>query len=254
MDKRFIGIYDVFSAMIVSTKHTNLFLSGLSYTASTYGLPDIGFMTWRDVIYITENIKSRCANTNLLVDVDDGFGGAEIASYVTKELEKVGAWGIVLEDQARPKKCGHLDGKQVVPIDSYLEILEAVILSKKKLFIVARTDSTDFEEQVKRLAIFSKYPVDAILVDGISIERYIELKKLTNKKLFLNYIHGGSALLKPEYISLIDYIIYSTQCIGSAALAISKATQSIKTDLIFHEYEGFNLNEIRNITEKDFRA
>ncbi len=70
--KKFIGVYDTFSSLVVTKKHKDIFLSGLSYTASQYGLPDIGFLTWEDVITQAGRIMSYCPDCNLLVDIDDG--------------------------------------------------------------------------------------------------------------------------------------------------------------------------------------
>lgn len=250
MTKKFIGIYDVFSAMVVHKTHNDLFLSGFSYTASAYGLADIGFMTWQDVIDIAARIKSRCKDTNLLVDIDDGFGGSEIAGYVTKELEKIGVWGVILEDQARPKKCGHVDGKKVIQLDRYLEVLESVVKSSNNLRIIARTDSTDHDEQTHRLKVFCQYPIYAALVDGISIERYFELKKTSDKKLCLNYIYGGRAVVDSASLNLIDHLIFSTSCIGSVGHAIVQTTNKIKDNSIFNSSQHLSLSEIRDITEK----
>ena len=250
MNKKFIGIYDVFSAMIVNSVHKDLFLSGLSYTASNYGLPDIGFMGWEDVISTAAKIKSRCRGVNLLVDIDDGFGGAEIASFVVRELEKIGVWGVVLEDQARPKRCGHVEGKKILPVENYLTTLEAVVQTSRNLRVVARTDSTEFDEQVKRLDIFSKYRIYAALVDGVSVERYFELKKWTNNKLFLNYIHGGNASIDKKLVNSVDCMIFSTSCLGGAGSAVIQTVRAIKENSIFNNPQGLSLNEIRDITEK----
>lgn len=249
MTKKFIGVYDVFSSMIVHRTHHDLFLSGFSYTASTYGLADIGFMTWQDVIETAARIKSRCKDVNLLVDIDDGFGGPDIAGYVAKELEKIGVWGIVLEDQARPKKCGHVDGKKVVSLDKYLEVLESVIKKSNNLRIIARTDSTDPDEQVHRLQAFCQYPIYAALVDGISTERYFELKKISTKMLCLNYIYGGRAIINNSSLDLIDHLIFSTSCISSVGHALVQTTNKIIDNSIFGVSKHLSLSEIREITE-----
>lgn len=248
--RTFIGVYDVFSSMIVSKQHPDLFLSGLCYTASHYGLPDIGFLTWEDILSQSQQIVSRCPGTNLLVDIDDGFGGAEIAGHVTRELEKSGAFGVVLEDQKRPKKCGHLPGKHVLPLDEYLVVLDSVLSARKRLFVVARTDCGEEAEAIKRIKAFSQLPVDAILVDGIGLEAYRNYQKYTAKPLVYNYIAGGKTRVAAGDIEIM---LMSTPCLAAAGRAIKETVEAIESNQ-FDQLRGYSLKEIRVLSEQGFSS
>lgn len=246
--RQFIGIYDTFSSLVVTKKHNDIFLSGLSYTASQYGLPDIGFLTWEDVIIQARRIMSCCPGCNLLIDIDDGFGGAQITQYVVKNLEQIGAFGIVLEDQKRPKKCGHLPGKQLIPLEEHTEILDAAIRARKKLFVIARTDATDMNEVIRRIKVYNTMDVDAILVDGITLDKYFELKKIITKPLVYNFIPGGNS---DKINQNIDIMLLSLACLSPTGAAIDQMTTSIlNNDYSILNETSFKLNTVREYTEK----
>lgn len=248
--KKFIGIYDTFSSLVVTKKHKDIFLSGLSYTASQYGLPDIGFLSWEDVITQASRIMSCCPDCNLLVDIDDGFGGAQIAQHVVKSLEQIGVFGVVLEDQKRPKKCGHLPGKQLIPLEEHVEILQAVISSRKNLFVIARTDASEIDEVIRRIKKYDTMDVDAILVDGISVSKYAELRQRISKPLVYNFISGGNS---DEIEQDIDIMLISLACLSPAGAAIDRMVDGVLKDdySILNETE-FKLNKVREYTEKNF--
>src|SRR5206468_12283725 len=113
----FIGVYDAYSASLAAARFDTLFLSGFSFSASYYGLPDEGFIAWPDMVACTQRIRAVTPAAHLLVDMDDGYGDSGVATHAAAMLESAGASAIVLEDQLRPKKCGHLDGKQVMDLD-----------------------------------------------------------------------------------------------------------------------------------------
>jgi 2-methylisocitrate lyase-like PEP mutase family enzyme len=135
----FIGVYDVFSASLAARQFDALFVSGFGFAASHYGLPDIGFISWPEILNFVQRIRSIVPGHHLLVDIDDGYCDTEVACHVARSLEKLGASGIVLEDQARPRSCGHTDGKQILPLENYLAKLKSVLTARRDLFVVART-------------------------------------------------------------------------------------------------------------------
>src|SRR2546421_3154910 len=106
----FIGIYDAFSATIAAKHSPNLFYSGFGFAASHYGLPDIGYIAWTDIVQAAWRIRQILPGHKLLVDIDDGYVDAEVSCHVVQQLEVMGVAMVMLEDQARPRRCGHLDG------------------------------------------------------------------------------------------------------------------------------------------------
>jgi 2-methylisocitrate lyase-like PEP mutase family enzyme len=93
----FIGVYDVFSATLAGRHFDSLFVSGFGFAASHYGLPDIGFITWTDIVDYVQRLRTVLPFHHLLVDIDDGYCDPEVACHVVSVLEAAGASGVVLE-------------------------------------------------------------------------------------------------------------------------------------------------------------
>jgi 2-methylisocitrate lyase-like PEP mutase family enzyme len=222
----FIGVYDAYSASLAAAQFDTLFLSGFSFSASYYGLPDQGFIAWPDMVACTQRIRAVAPRAHLLVDMDDGYGDAGVATHAATMLEVAGASGIVLEDQLRPKKCGHFDGKQVMELDDYLQKLERVLAAGRGLVVIARTDAVDPAERLRRARAFDRTAADAVLVDGVADMVFLrELRREVKKPLVFNQIAGGKSParswteLKEAGVSIV---IYSTPCLFAAHQAIEQ--------------------------------
>src|SRR5262249_863067 len=138
----FMGVYDAFSAALAGRYFDALFVSGFGFAASHYGLPDIGVIAWPDIVAFVGRLRTVMPSPDVRVDMDDGYCDVEVACHVVSLLERAGASGVVLEDQRRPRKCGHFDGKQLLPLEDYVEKLERVLATRRDLFVVARTDAS----------------------------------------------------------------------------------------------------------------
>jgi 2-methylisocitrate lyase-like PEP mutase family enzyme len=230
----FVGIYDVFSASLVANQFEALFLSGFGLAASTYGLPDIGFIGWADLATTTGRLRSLLPNHHLLIDIDDGFGDPTVASHVALSLERCGASGVVLEDQARPRRCGHFSGKRLLSLPDYVAKLEAVVQNCSSMVVVARTDASNPEEILSRVQAYEKAGCDAVLADGIEDMNLIEqLRASVNCPLFCNVIgggkipHGSRADLAARGV---EGLIYSTPCLFAAQSAIEESLGRLARD------------------------
>jgi 2-methylisocitrate lyase-like PEP mutase family enzyme len=228
----FIGIYDTFSASLAAQHFDALFLSGFGFAASYYGLPDIGFIAWPDIVAWAERVRTILPEHHLMVDIDDGYCDTEVACHVVSRLEAVGASGVILEDQKRPRKCGHFSGKQLLELDQYIEKLNRVLKTRRDLFVVARTDASDPREIERRVRAFAQTDADAILVDGLRDLRVIpRLQKIVDRPFAFNQIAGGKSprvdldQLKDLSVSIV---IYSTPCLFAAQAAIDQAMNSLK--------------------------
>ena len=229
----FIGVYDVFSASMAGKHYDSLFISGFGFAASYYGLPDIGFITWTDIVDYVRRIRTVLPEHNLLVDIDDGYCDPEVACHVVSVLEASGASGVVLEDQKRPRKCGHFDGKQIMELDEYIAKLKAVLATRRDMVVIARTDS-DPDDIAKRIHAFEEAGADAVLVDGLKDLNIVrELTRQVNRPFCFNQIAGGKSPactqteLKEAGISLV---IYSTPCLFAAQSAMEEAMVKLKAN------------------------
>lgn len=228
----FIGVYDVFSATVAARHFDSLFVSGFGFAASNYGLPDIGFITWTDIVAFVQRIRTVLPTHNLLVDIDDGYCDPEVACHVVSVLEAAGASGVVLEDQKRPRRCGHFEGKQIMELDEYLAKLKAVLATRRDMVVIARTDSADLDDIARRVKAFAEAGADAVLVDGLkSLDTVRELSKLVDRPFCFNQIAGGKspACTQSELSEAgVSLVIYSTPCLFSAQTAIEDAMVTLK--------------------------
>lgn len=228
----FIGVYDVFSAAIAGRYFDSLFISGFGFAASFYGLPDIGFIAWPDIVAFVHRIRTVLPQHHLLVDIDDGYCDPEVACHVVSLLEGVGASGVVLEDQKRPRKCGHYDGKQIMDCSDYVAKLKRVLATRRGLYVVARTDASDPADIMNRLSAYSAAGADALLADGLrDLEILRELRAKLQKPLVFNQIAGGKSpscdLPTLEQLGA-SLVIYSTPCLFSAQEAMEDAMEHLR--------------------------
>ncbi|MEM1368158.1 MAG: isocitrate lyase/PEP mutase family protein [Cyanobacteria bacterium P01_H01_bin.15] len=221
----FMGVYDAFSAAIAGRYYQTLFLSGYGFGASYYGLPDIGFIAWADMVNFVQRLRTILPEHLLLVDIDDGYVDVQTACHVVRQLEQLGAAGVILEDQKRPRRCGHVDGKQLLDTDSYGKKLTNVLAARDRLFVVARTDATELPEIIQRCKHYANIGADAVLADGIKDLGILKtLKSEVSVPIVFNQIAGGKSPtctlteLNNAGVSLVNY---STPCLFAAQAAIT---------------------------------
>ncbi|MFJ8856011.1 oxaloacetate decarboxylase [Streptomyces sp. NPDC102437] len=255
-----IGIYDMYSASVVARHYDGFFVSGFGFAASHYGLPDIGFIAWPDMVAFVERLRLAFPSHHLLVDIDDGYVDPEVACHVVQRLERIGASGVILEDQKRPRRCGHADGKQVLPLEEYLEKLNLVLESRRDLVVVARTDATEESDILRRAEALAETDADVVLVDGVrSVEWIKRIRKVVgDKPLLFNQIAGGKSprLSLSELTDLeCQVAIYSTPCLFAAHAAIDSALTDLKqSDGRLPEFvpaEGIGVQRSTELLEKN---
>ncbi|MFD0685543.1 isocitrate lyase/PEP mutase family protein [Actinomadura fibrosa] len=230
-----IGVFDMFSASVAAQHYDGLFVSGFGFAASYYGLPDIGFIAWPDMVAFVQRLRLAFPAQHLLVDIDDGYVDPEVACHVVEQLEMIGASGVILEDQQRPRRCGHVEGKRILPLQEYLDKLEMVLNTRRDLVVVARTDATDEEEILIRARALAETDADVILVDGVRSVEWIHRVRavIGDKPLLFNQIAGGKSprISLPELADLgVNVAIYSTPCLFAAQSAMDEALLRLKGD------------------------
>jgi 2-methylisocitrate lyase-like PEP mutase family enzyme len=221
-----IGVYDVFSALIAAQRFEGVFCGGYGYAASAYGLPDVGYVNWRDITDFATKIRHALPGTHILVDVDDGFGDEVVASNTIRVLESNGLSAVMMEDQKRPRRCGHFEGKQVLPVEEYLVKLNKVIETRSSLFVIARTDCTDPSEAIERGIRFAEAGADGVMVEAIrDLETIAKLRSHVTVPIMVNQLHGGKSP-NWRFDELEDagasIVIYSTPCLFAAQHSIER--------------------------------
>jgi methylisocitrate lyase len=199
-----VGITNPYTALMVQkVGFKAIYLSGGATANSGFGVPDTGITTCEEVAYeamkITDN---ELLNIPLLVDIDTGWGDPKKAILAMEEA-RVSA--VHMEDQvADMKRCGHLEGKQIVPIDEMVDRIEQAISGRgnKDLFIFARTDAVG-DEAIKRAVAYEKAGVDGIFAEGISdINEYDKFKKALKVPILANITeYGKTPLYTPKELA-----------------------------------------------------
>ncbi|MGB6161181.1 MAG: isocitrate lyase/PEP mutase family protein [Pseudonocardiaceae bacterium] len=230
-----IGVFDMFSASLTAQHYGGMFVSGFGFAASYYGLPDIGFIAWPDMVNFVQRLRMAFPHQHLLVDIDDGYVDPEVACHVVEHLERIGASGVILEDQKRPRRCGHVDGKQILPLPEYLEKLNLVLQTRDEMVVVARTDATEESEILRRAEALAATDADMLLVDGVrSVDWIRKIRGVIGAKpLLFNQIAGGKSpqLSLTELEDLgVNATIYSTPCLFAAQTAIDNALRELRAN------------------------
>ena len=191
------GVYDALGAKIVEkVGFEAMFQTGYGTSATLFGMPDYGFIGSTETV---DNARRICRATSIpvIVDVDTGYGNALTVDKLIRELEVAGASGIFLEDQKWPKRCGHMQGKEIIPKDEYAEKLQAAIdaRSNKDFIIVARTDARAIEgldNAIERGLYYKKIGADVIFIEAPkNIQEMSKIGNAIDAPLVANMIEGG---------------------------------------------------------------
>ena len=193
------GIYDALSALIAEQSGFEaLYLSGASIAYTRLGRSDVGLTTFTEVADTLARITERVA-LPVIVDADTGFGNALNVMRTVKGFERAGAAMIQIEDQTFPKRCGHLDGKAVVPVGEMVGKLKAALDARtsSNTLILARTDALAVEgldTAFERAQAYLEAGVDALFIEALRSPAQMEAacQRFAGRiPLLANMVEGG---------------------------------------------------------------
>lgn len=190
-------------------------IGGFGLAGSRYALPDVGLASFGEVVAGVRDVMMG-SKLPVLVDADEGYGDVKNVVRTVETLESLGAAGMVLEDQASPKRCGHLDGKSVVPVDLAQRKLDAALSARTspEFFIVARTDALGplgIDEAIARGRLFAQMGADAVFVEAPTSRA--ELERIGGElgglaPLLANMAEGGrTPLTDPEDLADMGFSV-----------------------------------------------
>jgi methylisocitrate lyase len=175
------GCHDALSAKIV--EHAGfeaIQISGFGLAGSLLGKPDVGLMDMKDILDITGHI-TRAVNIPVMADIDTGGGNAINAAVLTERLLEMGVAGVNIEDQIFPKRCGHMEGKQVTDAEEMVGKIRAMSDTRRRLgqdiVINARTDSFavhGLTDAIERANLYLHAGADMVFIDGIGTRADIQ--------------------------------------------------------------------------------
>jgi 2-methylisocitrate lyase-like PEP mutase family enzyme len=233
------GCFDGLSARLVQEAGFEAaYLSG-GAVARSMGIPDIGLVTMSESIDRAVQVVSAI-NIPIIADADTGYGNAVNLVRSVREFERAGVAAIHIEDQITPKRCGHLDGKEVISLSEMAKKLEAAMANRTDpdFCIIARTDArgvNGFDDAVKRANAFAKLGVDAVFFEAPqSEEELAEIpQRVPNIPLLVNVFKGGKTPMLPmERLEKMGYriAIYPSETQRAAIHAMRTALSTLKRE------------------------
>jgi methylisocitrate lyase len=264
------GVYDALSAKIASRAGFEvIFITGYSLSATLLGEPDFGLLTQSEVVSAAQRICS-VVDTPVIVDADTGYGNAINVMRTVQDLIRAGAGGMFLEDQIWPKRCGHMKGKQVIPLEEHVKKLKAAVEAKgdNDFYIVARTDSRQalgLDEAIKRGRAFKAAGADAVFIEAPESKQ--EMKDISRQvpgPLVANMLERGvTPLMGPKELKELgfDLIVWPLAPLYSVAKSLTEVYTTLRRDgstmaildrlMPFDDFNGIvGLNEKYALDEK----
>ena len=225
------GVFNPMSALIAEqVGFRALYFSGAAFSASL-GIPDIGLFTL-DELTTAVRWVTKATSLPLIVDADTGFGEAINVHRTVTDLEAAGAAAIQMEDQVMPKRCGHLDGKQIVSAEEFAVKIKAASEARRSSLIIARTDSKavyGMGEAVKRGKLYLEAGADIIFPEALeSQEEFAEYSRLVDAPLLANMTEfGKTPYLTVEQFGELGYklVIFPVTALRVAAKAMEGALE-----------------------------
>ncbi len=190
------GAYDAITArMIAQAGFSAVYMTGAG-TAATLGYPDYGLVTMTEMVDNAARL-ARAVDVPVIADADTGYGNELNVIRTVQEHERAGTAGIHIEDQVSPKKCGHLDDKQIVPREDWTAKIRAACAARRdpNFLIIARTDSramAGFDEAVARSKAALAAGADMVFLEAPqTMEEIAAVPKLVGGACLLNVVRGG---------------------------------------------------------------
>lgn len=224
------GIHDMVTAVIADRVGFDIvYGTGYWLTASAYGLPDAGLVTYTQMLDRHATIM-RTSKAALIADADTGFGGLLNVQHTVRGYEAAGISAIQIEDQEFPKKCGHTPHRRVIPVEDMVQKIRVAADTREDMLIIARTDARQSEGMdavLRRLEAYAKAGADILFPEAMESEAEMRLACSTfDRPVMANMANGGSTpILKGDVLADIGYAfaIYPSLSSLIAASAIESA-------------------------------
>lgn len=243
------GIYDPLSAIIADKIGFDfLYLSGASISYSYLGLPDMSFTGLSEVESAIRRISYR-VQTPIICDADNGYGNEINVEHTVRLLERSGAAAIQIEDQKTPKRCGHLNGKEVLPEQEMVFKIKAALEARKSALIIARTDTLSvngLNDAIQRGNLYAESGADIIFIEAPSSRQdLIEIGKKVKGLKMVNMVEGGKTpLFDSEELQSMGFnlVIYPGAAIRTISHSLEILYKEIKEKGTTKNFLGNMLN------------
>jgi 2-methylisocitrate lyase-like PEP mutase family enzyme len=267
---RSLGAHDVFTARLIEAAGLEtVFLGGFGTSASLLGLPDVGLITLTEMADAVRRMARR-VRIPVVADGDTGHGDLHNVVRTVREFEAAGAAGVLLEDQVTPKRCGHFEGKQVIPTAEMVRKLRAALAARADpdFVIVARTDARAVEGidgAIARANAYAAAGVDVCFIEAPQSREELErIPREVSCPLLVNMLTGGvTPILSVEELGRLGYKIVvcpietllaagaAVRCVIDALMRRGRADTEAGEMMTFAEVKDvLGLGEILGLRER----
>jgi 2-methylisocitrate lyase-like PEP mutase family enzyme len=215
-----------------------IYAGGYAAAAATYGLPDIGLLTQSEMAQHVARIAAA-VDVPVIADADTGYGDLANVARTVHEFERAGAAAVQIEDQIFPKRCGHLEGKQVIPRNEMVRKVRAALAARThpETVIIARTDAiavTGLEDAIERMQAYAEAGADVIFPDApTSLEDLRTIAAEVDKPLLANMSeHGKTPLLDLATLGELGYAIalFPSSSLFAAARSAREVAEALAAE------------------------
>lgn len=259
-----VGVFNALSAAVAArfSQTKGLFISGLGFTYSHFGWPDIGLIDATNVQEVAHIICNNHPDLFVTCDIDSGLGGIEQLRRVCVELRDLGVAAVQLEDQTQDdKRCGHLSGRVIRPLEESVERLRIALEAAYPMQVIARTDASMKEnEALDRVDVFIQEGAKIILVDGITDSDIPKIVAKVNKRahIMVNVIGGGNLSQCPanEFHQLgVSIINLSAPLLFPCMQAMHQTMEFLTTNdwAMQENQETMNLKNANQLTTENYK-
>ena len=264
-DKRFLvvpGAHDALSARIIQKLgFETYFIGGFPAVGARYGVPDVGLKGFGEIAACVRDIMAAC-DLPVFVDGDDGYGDVKNVVHTVQSYERMGVSAILIEDQQWPKRCGHMVGKKVVPV----EIAEAKIRAacgeriNPETWILARTDARavyDLDEAMRRAERYIKAGADGIFIEAPRSVKELEIigKTFGNTvPQICNPLMGGhTPILSMDELGQLGFhcAVLGLDTVMHAAKAIETVLIDMKSGAFKRRNDGMDFEDYKKVVGYD---
>ena len=243
------GAYDALSArLIAQAGFPAVYMTGFGTVASVLGQPDVGLLTMSEMVSRAAALAAVVGDRPLIADADTGYGNPINVRRTVREYERAGVAAIHIEDQVWPKKCGHMEGKQVISVDEMVQKIRAAVDARQDpdFVIIARTDANavyGLEDALRRGRAYREAGADVIFIEAPrSIEELRAIAQaFPDVPLLYNWAESGKTPLLPlEEIHALGFklVIFPVSMLFAATQALLDLLEALKqgqTSLAFAE-------------------
>ena len=230
------GVFNAITAQLAERAGFEaLYLSGAGVTNSLTGYPDIALLTLTEMAQQSRFV-ARATRLPVIADADTGYGEIHNVTRAVEEFEHAGLAGIHLEDQVAPKRCGHLDGKQVIPTADMARKIRAAVRARSDpdFFLIARTDSRSINglpDAIDRANHYVDAGADAIFPESLqSVEEFAEFARKVEAPLLANMTEfGKTPLITADEFAAMGYAMVIFPM--TAFRVMMKSAESVYTEL-----------------------